>query len=300
MNLRFALLLPFLASIFMIATASHASETQTLAFQHITIAGTELRPIHSNETGRDYLLYISYPDSYSKSPEKTFPVVYATDGYWDFYVLNAIRRGLVNDGATPEFIIVGVGYADTSLDYIKERCYELTPESGRGEYVDDIGRRHGGSQKFLRAFKNEIIPYVEGNTRADKSFRVLAGHSLGGMFALFSMYEEPGLFKGFIATSPAVICEEQWIFGHEKELRDKAATSGGLSLRARLFMSCGDREWPDFRDCIMRFDRTVVDGGYKDFEYQFRVIDGEAHDGNTAEAYNRGLRFVFASQQPVK
>ena len=272
----------------------------TASFAPYTVPGTELRPFHSNETNRDYLLYISYPESYEKSPGRVYPVVYMTDAYWNFGMMQSLRRGLGNDGNAPEFLIVGVGYADTSLDYICERTFELTPDSGHGIITDKDGVRHGGSQKFLRAFKNEIIPYVEANLRADKSFRVLAGHSLGGSFCLLAMYEEPGLFQGLIATSPAVICEDRWMFAREKELRARALGpdgKGALSLHTRLFMSGADREWPDLLADVVAFDKVVRNGGYKDLQYQFRMIDGDGHDGNTAEAYNHGLRFVFSGMK---
>ncbi len=136
--------------------------------------------------------------------------------------------------------------------------------------------------------------------RADSSFRVLAGHSLGGSFCLLAMYEEPGLFQGIIATSPAVICENRWIFTREIELRTKAVGPdfrGSFALHTRLFMSGADREWTGFFGDIKAFDQIISSGGYSDFAYQFRVIDGDGHDGNTAEAYNRGLRFVFAEKR---
>jgi predicted alpha/beta superfamily hydrolase len=187
-----------------------------------TIEGTSLVPMQSAIMGRDYLLHIYLPPTYESSPEKRYPVVYMTDAYWNFAMMQSLERGLLNDGRAPEFIIVGIGYADTGLDYIRERAYELTPDTGAGVIRDESGPRAGGSQLFVRAFRDEIIPYVDSNLRTDPGFRVLAGHSLGGLFCLVAMYEEPGLFQGFIATSPAVLVSNRWIFRRESELRSTA------------------------------------------------------------------------------
>lgn len=269
-----------------------AEKDSDAVFAQFSMKGTEMRPLHCATTGRDYLLYVDLPPSYATHPERKYPVVYLTDAYWTFAMMRPIRLGLLNDGAVPEYIVVGIGYLDETLDYVKEREYELTPA-----VVDEApDARTGGSAKFLEAFKTEIIPYVEKSLRADPEFRVYAGHSLGGSFGLYAMYEAPGLFQGIVATSPAVPYPDRWFFKREYELRKRAVGpdhNGHFSLKTRLFMSVGDREWPSFQGDIKAFNEIIGSAGYTDFAYQFRIIDGDAHDGNIAEAYNRGLRFVF-------
>ncbi|MFA5256961.1 MAG: alpha/beta hydrolase-fold protein [Opitutales bacterium] len=259
---------------------------------HVVLEDTELHTLHSDVTGRDYMLYIGYPDSYGSEPERKYPVVYVTDGYWNFVKMDSLGSNLWYDKAVPQYIVVGLGYADKSLNPDAERRYELTPTeaSNPGE------PRSGGARKFLDSLKTEIIPYVEKNTRADPSFRVMAGTSLGGLFSLYCMYEEPGLFKGVIAASPAVSWDDCWMFNRSAALRNKAVGpdyTRAFSVPSRLFMSVGSEEWISFRGDILAFDQILSHGEYKDFDYKFLVIEGEKHGGNVAEAYNRGLRFVF-------
>ena len=235
-------------------------------YPHVVLENTEMRPIHSAITGRDYLLYIAYPNSYFTHPEKKFPVVYVTDGYWNFVKMQSLGANLWYDQIVPEYIVVGVGYAGQNVDYNRERVYELTPTEWNTP--QHAGARMGGSRLFLDSFKKEIIPYVEANTRADPSFRVLAGTSLGGLFCLYSMYEEPELFQGIICSVPAVIWGDRWIFQREMELKMKHAGKDQktpMRIPTRLFMCSADQEWPAFDADILAFDQIIKHAGYKDF-----------------------------------
>jgi predicted alpha/beta superfamily hydrolase len=276
-------------------------ESSAATFPKYVVENSELRPLHSDITGREYLLYIGYPPSYASHPERKFPVVYVTDGYWAFDKVNSLGGSLWYDQIVPEYILVGIGYVGDNVDYNQERMYELSPTPQNYGWMADFKGRMGGSRAFLDAIKTEIIPYVEKNTHADPSFRVMMGSSMGGLFSLFCMYEEPGLFQGIVAGSPAVQWNHRWLFTRESELRNKAIgddASGKMSVPTRLFMSVGSAEWTGFVGSIKAFDEIIKSGAYQDFSYEFRILEGERHAGNGAEAFNRGLRFVFAPQMP--
>src|SRR5512140_4013853 len=92
-----------------------------------TIPGSELRVLPTNGAGRHYQLSVGLPASYARETGRRYPVVYVTDGYWDFQKLDAIRGSLVFDKVAPEVIIVGLGYAGENLDYGDLRAWELSP-----------------------------------------------------------------------------------------------------------------------------------------------------------------------------
>jgi len=278
------------------AAAGEEQEQNKADYGHVVLENTWTYPLHSEVTGRDYLLYVGYPDSYASNPERKYPVVYMTDGYWDFIKMNSLGTNLWTDKAAPEYIVVGIGYADKSLRPEIERAYELSPTTVDYGIPSQFKMRMGGSDKFLQAIKTEIIPFVETQTRADPSYRVMAGSSLGGLFSLFCMYEEPGLFQGIIAASPTVSWDHFWLFNRASELRMKAVgddMSGRFSVPCRLFMSVGNEEPPFYVGEIKAFDQIISCSGYDDFSYKFRIIDGFGHRGSVAEAYGRGLRYVL-------
>jgi predicted alpha/beta superfamily hydrolase len=49
-------------------------------------------------------LFVGLPASYATEPTKRYPVVYVTDGYWDFQKVTTIHGPLVYDKYAPEFI----------------------------------------------------------------------------------------------------------------------------------------------------------------------------------------------------
>jgi uncharacterized protein len=54
---------------------------------------------------------------------------------------------------------------------------------------------------FLQFIKEELISIVEKEYRADPSRRILVGHSCGGLFGVFALFEAPGLFDTLIKSS---------------------------------------------------------------------------------------------------
>jgi uncharacterized protein len=257
------------------------------AYPPFVLGNTQLRTLPRSANGRDYMLYVALPASYEKEPGRKYPVLYMTDGYWCFTLMNALYSSLVYDRVVPEYIIVGVGYAGENLDYGKLRQWDLLPMEL------SHGTPSGHAAEFLAAFEKEFIPFVEHEYHADPSHRVLGGGSYGGLFSLYAMYTKPELFSGYIAVSPAVNAGNNWLFNYE-ELFAKAEKP----LKTRLFMSLGGNEWADFQAGIKRFNERISSRKYQGLTYQFRIIEGERHGGTGAEAYNRALRFIFEPLAP--
>lgn len=286
-----------LAFLFLVLSTSvvRADESAVSATPPVTLGNTEQHVLHSAVTNRDYLLYVGYPDSYSAHPERRYPVVYLTDGYWNFAKVFSFGSSLWYDGTAPEYIVVGIGYAGENIDYHRERMFELTSSTPNDKSFADV--RTGGSAQFLESIKTELIPYVETHTHADPSFRVIAGHSLGGLFSLYAMYGEPGLFQGVIAASPTVQWDHFLLFRSADELRQKALGEdgqGSCSIPSRLYLSVGSEEDPYDIACIRAFDVIVSNSNYTDFSNMFSIIEGERHAGAGLDAFQQGIRYVFA------
>ena len=264
---------------------AHADEAPR--FPPHTIGNSELRVLPTNADGRSYQLHVRLPASFAKEPRRKYPVLYLTDGYWDFPTVVASYDNMVYDKVLPEFIIVGLGYAGKDLDYGKLREWELAPVSL--ESANDSGH----ADKFLAALERDIIPFIEREYRGDPAHRMLAGSSLGGLFALYAMYAKPALFEGYIAASPAVVVGKDWLLGRA---RDYAKT--GQPIQARLYVTGAEYEWPAFLAGIKRYQALLPQLKHPGLVYESRIIDAERHAGTKAESYTRGMRFVFAPLAP--
>ncbi|RZI94235.1 MAG: alpha/beta hydrolase [Rubrivivax sp.] len=282
---RFVLTLAFLFSSLQVQAADPAP-----AYPAHTIPNTQLRALAKNADGRSYQLHIHLPGSFAKDAKRRYPVLYVTDGYWDFATIVASYNNLNYDKVVPEFIIVGLGYAGDNLDYGDLRGWELSPVR-----LGPLAFGTGNADKFIASLEKDIFPLMERDYRAEASQRYLAGSSLGGLFTLHAMYAKPDLFKGYIAASPAVVVGGDWIIG-----RAKAYAATGKPIKARLYVTGAEHEWPGFLAGIKRYQALLPELKHPELVYQNRTIDGERHAGTKAESYTRGMRFVFEPLAPEK
>lgn len=282
------LIVTLLASQLALAGVALAADSTPSAFPPHTVQNSQLRVLPKTSQGRQYQLHIGLPGNYAASPEKRYPVVYVTDGYWDFEKMTCIRGSLIYDKVVPEFIIVGIGYPGENVDYGNMRRWELSPVP-----FGDNGEASGHAADFLRTIETEIIPMIDREYRTDPSFRVMCGASMGGLFTLYAMYTKPDLFQGYVAATPAVILGNDWLLGYEQ-----AFAKSGRDIKARLYAAGGGNESPGFLGSILKYNAQVSRRPYKGLDYEFRIIDGERHAGMQLETYTRGLRYVFAPRAP--
>jgi uncharacterized protein len=189
--------------------------------QPATIVASETRLIASAITGRQYRITISLPYAYSKphvegwpftdTPDR-WPVVYLLDANWFFGMVTDVVHSMAWCGGTTDAIVVGIGYPehenpqDTWLEAMVGRNVDFTPvpNEEREKRIGGMTKRPvqtGDARRFHQFIGDELIPVVEHDYLADPSRRILAGHSLGGSFAAFALFETPDLFDAFIIGS---------------------------------------------------------------------------------------------------
>jgi predicted alpha/beta superfamily hydrolase len=252
----------------------------------LVIENSELIELHSEQTGRDYELIVGVPESYAKEPERRYPVLYLLDGQWDFNLINTLMGGLRYDSVVPEFLVVGISYGGDHPDYGQLRGEDYTPTRSHPSYAK--APYGGDGPKFLSFLEDTVLPTVEQRYRVNASERMLSGSSLGGLFTLYALFEKPDLFQSYLALSPAVGWDDRYIFRREREFRAKRP-----KLEKRVWLSVGEKEWPDYvkgdRDFFAQFQASHYEG----VTLAVHVAPGERHAGVKPEAYNRAVRFAF-------
>ncbi len=252
--------------LFIIALAARFS----IAAEPITIG--ERVTIASKIMGEQRTLLISPPANYTHSQGR-FPVLYMTDGEAHLTHTRGTVDFLARNGLMPDVIIVGVSNTDRTRD--------LTPSR------DEIAGS-GGAGKFLDFFARELIPYVEKHYRT-LPYRIFAGHSLGGLFALTALAAHPELFHAYIAASPSLN------FDNDSPLRTLAAFfKDRKELQRTLFVTMANEEAGD--PAPTRFDRlqqilgTVQAAGFK---WGAKSMADETHGSVVMRSHYWGLRKIF-------
>ena len=117
-----------------------------LIFSNVSI-GQKLEPkvrvtepdhvITSELTGRDYQLYISFPNGYSTQDTIAYPVLYALDGSLAFHSVRAATDALyVIGNEIEDVIIVAIGSGSDFLSWFVERTYDYTTSPDAAQVFD--------------------------------------------------------------------------------------------------------------------------------------------------------------------
>ena len=257
----------------------------------VSMPGTVVHELPRSSNGRTYLLSVALPSNYDTNPTAQYPVLYFPDGYWDFPLMACTSGNLCVDGALPELLVVGIGYAGDSPNYSDLRALDLTP--GVDSWYDWTGTRCGKADDFIRVLENEIIPFIESHYRVNPSFRVLAGNSFGGLFTTYVAFQRPDLFQGYIASSPSLWWRSNFLLD-----RETVYARNHTSFPVRLFFAYASGDSYSIISPTQALYRQLCDHSYTDLAVAMRGNDGERHSSTKAEAFTRGLRFAFAPIAP--
>ncbi|QTE39659.1 alpha/beta hydrolase-fold protein [Mucilaginibacter gossypii] len=142
-------------------------------------------------------LWIHVPDDYYTS-NNDYPVFYVLDGDSHFNYLARTTDFLsgYDRNRTPKMIVVGVVNIDRGRDFTPVYLKKQDGNRDSSKIMPDTG-----AGRFLRYLQQEVVPYIDKNYRV-QPYRILAAHSLGGLFALYAKETDPLLFPGMILSSP--------------------------------------------------------------------------------------------------
>ena len=232
--------------------------------------------INSANLGEERTILVRVPAAYAGRDEK-FPVVYMLDAHAP---QNAMMSGIVEQqawgGMMPEMIIVGIQNTNRTRD--------LTPT----KLADRAGS--GGGDKFLDFLEKEVIPLVEKNYRT-QPFRVFVGHSLGGLTAVYAALERPDLFNAYIAASPVLHWDNDFVIRRAEELFKQ-----NRDWKKTMFIGLGNE--PDYTKGFNAFQALLKRTKPKNFEYEFQEYPKENHGSVVLPVYYAGLRKVFEGWTP--
>ncbi|MDE3743280.1 alpha/beta hydrolase [Maribacter polysaccharolyticus] len=195
--------------LFFTALFSHA--------QDITIGTRATLPSSQVNEEREYWVYV--PEHYADDNFKAqrYPVIYVLDGETYFHVIS----GIVNTFSSgyypvmPECIVVAIKNTDRSRD--------LTPTP-----VTELGYQSGGADKFRSFIIKELMPKID-ETYRTLDFKILVGHSFGGLFTMNTLFENTGDFNAYVAIDPSLWWDDA-LFVNELEGKLRGTDFKGKTL----------------------------------------------------------------------
>lgn len=274
-----------------------------------TLLNSSTHHLHSAILQDGLRISVSLPHSYDHQPGQVFPVLYVLDADLFLGLVTDMTRLMHVDGACPEVIVAGIGcplpelYGSDFQRFIVRRHYDFSPaadalvERELESWLDIERVPTGGAGLFLQAIEQEVLPLVEAAYRANPGDRALLGHSAGGMFALYTLWQEPRLFRRFVIGSPPLGWGTDALFTLESDYAREHD-----SLPGRVFLGIGEEEETkatplDALVSVSAFHRLVglvEQRQYRELAFASKVFPGQTHCTVTAPLFLEGIRHVFA------
>jgi|GEM_PF-4088668 len=209
-------------------------------------------------------------------PEETYPVVYVLDGEWNFELVAAYLDYMHDNGVMPPVIVTGARNVNRNRDYLP--------------LADDNFYDGGEAAAYLEFVEEEWVAAIEGDYPASGK-RVLVGHSFGGVFALYSFFENPSLFDATIAVSASA-----WIADYALSDMARARFEAGVPDKRFVYMAPGEFDGGPTRPSGETLAQIFSEEAPDSLDWSFEIIPGADH----FKAFTGALHSSFAMLFPAE
>jgi predicted alpha/beta superfamily hydrolase len=257
--------------------------------------------LHSSILNETQRFWISLPTSFynPKIAKARYPVIYVFDGDANFATVSALQKQLsIRSGSTvmPEAIVVGV------MNNSRDRDFTPYPSSFWVYDTPTPLQNTGGGERFVRYLQKELMPHID-SLYPTAPYRVLIGHSLGGLAATNILVNHTQLFNSYIIIDPSM-----WYDNHgfldkaQKAMVGKKfnnisvylamAHSMGPGISLSTVMKDHTKETLHPRG-ILRLKKLLESKGESGLRFKFNYYVDNTHMNVPPIAEYDGFRFIF-------
>lgn len=285
-----------------LALSGVLSNAQVESTTPATIPNTE-EFLMDGPHGRKLRIQISHP--HPDDPSLSLPIqdqkpvpIFVLDGGLTFGLFSTVTRYMQWGGELPPSLVIGVGYEDEAEAYNENyRLFDFT--SANPSYVDYDGNispeKVGGGEAFREFLLSVLMPKIYETYDVDQENSVLFGHSLGGLFSLETMLEEPDSFGHILALSPSIWFADRRLLTN---LEDKLETS--FQFSGRLAVLVGEKEERiageryKMTSNVLDLESLIANHQSNFGPVSVRVLDDESHHTLLGRAVTLGLQFLIS------
>lgn len=143
----------------------------------------------------------------------------------------------------------------------------------------------GGADDFYRFLKDEALPELD-RKYSTQPYRVLVGHSLGGLFAFWCAGRPDSPFRSCIAISPAM----KWNGGESLKAISEALSK--KAMKSDVFLALGEQEDYDAA-AFHQAEDVLLTKRYESWRGKSQMFSGMDHGTVALPAFQAGLEFAF-------
>ncbi len=230
-----------------------------------------------------------------------YPVLYLLDGDGHFQsVAGMIQQLSQVNGNTivPEMIIVGIPNTDRTRDLTPTHIVSDLPMMDSGFSVNT-----GGGENFAAFLEKELIPYIDSKYQT-QPFRVLVGHSFGGLTVMNIITNHTKLFNAYIAIDPSMWYDkERFLKATQMKLAGQKYNGTSLYVGIANTMAEGMTLDKMKRDTsadtrhirsIFAMDKFIKANPQNGLKYASKYYGDDDHGSVPLISEYDGLRFIFS------
>jgi predicted alpha/beta superfamily hydrolase len=235
--------------------------------------------LRSRVLGETRPFWVYTPAGYEAS-DGVYPVVYLLDGNQHFHHTTGVAQFLATQGRMPDVIVVAIPNTDRTRDLTPPMATDTTSAFPTA----------GGADQFLRFLGEELIPHVDGAYRT-APYRIIIGHSFGGLFAVYALLTQPDLFHAHVAISPSLWWDEEALIGTAEQFFADG-DDGGADRSGFLYMTMGNEGGPMLAGA-WGMTRVLETRAPRTFRWGFDVLDREDHGSVPLRSTYAGFEKLF-------
>jgi len=166
----------------------------------------------------------------------------------------------------------------------------------------DLCKNSGGGEKFISFMEKELMPHID-SSYPTATYRILIGHSFGGLTVMNTLIHHTNLFKAYVAIDPAMSWDNQKLLKETKKALATNTYSGvSLFLGIANTINAGMDTIKVKKDTTKSTEhiRSVFDlrkflnnNKQNQLEYASKYYDNDEHISVPLIAEYDALRFIF-------
>ncbi|MFC5625412.1 alpha/beta hydrolase-fold protein [Algoriphagus winogradskyi] len=234
--------------------------------------------LYSKILEEERAFWISLPESYSQeeSSYKTYPLLIVLDGNSFFHSISSTVNYMGRIGRIPEMIVIGIQNVSRTRDF--------TPD----KIVTTRENDFGGGDNFLDFLEEELIPNIDQEYRT-APYRILFGHSLGGLLATHAYMKETTIFNSFIAIDPSFGSWDAATMDKKLE----AVTTNSFNRYLYLATANWGKRNIRNRDRHVRLFESLNSKVEGEFAASMEYFENEDHSSVPIPAFHHGISSIF-------
>jgi len=250
---------------------------------------------------RKVWVYLPNMKAGMQNPGQRYPVVYLLDGEGHFEsVAGMIQQLSQVNGNTivPEMIIIGIPNTDRTRDLTPTHITSDLPMMD-----SNSTKTTGGGENFTAFMQKELMPHID-STYPTQPFRVLIGHSFGGLTVMNIITNHTKLFNAYIAIDPSMwYNKEQFLKTTQQKLAAQKYNGTSLYVGIANTMAEGMTLEKMKKDTtsdtrhirsIFTMDKFIKSNSQNGLKYASKYYGDDDHGSVPLISEYDGLRFIFS------